>query len=375
MSACLESVEDQSSESIFLAPHDSWAPVEGPRGVDPFSERLSWYLCAPNVLEAERRLDRLFKTLLIPELYHVAARVGLPPDLRPAIVSDASLSLLKVLRKKREVGECIRNFRGYLAVIIENALGQHLRRSAPRYYRLKSRIRYILESTAGLALRTVQQVCWAGEAPDFELGNKRDLGTGNWARAEGLTEAYGGGGVGADGLPPIRILRPAVWSFLQDAGGPLPLELLTRGVADRFGLRFHADTDEWDIEGTWGENHPQPSSVVATLENRRLLSALWEEIRCLPERQRAALLLNLRDPVGNSAPDLFLLAANVCPAEFRRVATAGISGVETLWGELVSRLPLADDEIGALLDLPRQQVINLRKSARARLTRRVRTLL
>ena len=41
------------------------------------------------------------------------------------------------------------------------------------------------------------------------------------------------------------------------------------------------------------------------------------------------------------------------------------------FGEIWNELPLDDKRIAALLGLTRQQVINLRKSARERLTRRM----
>jgi hypothetical protein len=91
------------------------------------------------------------------------------------------------------------------------------------------------------------------------------------------------------------------------------------------------------------------------------------EICGLPRPQRVALLLNLRDAQRRDALTLLPLIgiaslrdlANVLEIEPQRFA------------EIWNALPLDDLSIGALLRISRQQVINLRKSARERLARRM----
>ncbi len=110
------------------------------------------------------------------------------------------------------------------------------------------------------------------------------------------------------------------------------------------------------------------ADALLSLEQRRFLRALWEEIRELPPRQCAALLLNLRDAQGRDAVSLLPLTGT---ASLREVA-AVLGLPAERFAELWQRLPLDDASIAALLGATRQQVINLRKSARARLTRRLR---
>jgi predicted DNA-binding protein (UPF0251 family) len=55
------------------------------------------------------------------------------------------------------------------------------------------------------------------------------------------------------------------------------------------------------------------------------------------------------------------------PAEVAAVLAMTVEEFAALWSEL----PLEDNRIASLLGLTRQQVINLRKSARERLTRRM----
>jgi len=112
---------------------------------------------------------------------------------------------------------------------------------------------------------------------------------------------------------------------------------------------------------------PAPDAALA-FERRTYLGRLWEEIRRLPPRQAAALLLNLRDGQGRNAAALLPLTGI---ATLREMAAAMALTAETLAG-LWGRLPLDDAAIAGLLGATRQQVINLRKSARERLARRMR---
>jgi len=54
----------------------------------------------------------------------------------------------------------------------------------------------------------------------------------------------------------------------------------------------------------------EPPAPPHGLDHRDDLAALWNEIRALRPNQRAALLLNLRDPESGSAIELFVLLAS-----------------------------------------------------------------
>ncbi len=121
-----------------------------------------------------------------------------------------------------------------------------------------------------------------------------------------------------------------------------------------------AETGEVDL--------PAPAlDLEALLDTRALLGRLWTEIVALPLRQRIALLLNLRDDGGDGlslAPLLGIAGMREIAEQLEMPALE----LAALW----SRLPLSDDEIAQRLSVSRQQVVNLRKSARARLARRMR---
>jgi RNA polymerase sigma factor (sigma-70 family) len=114
---------------------------------------------------------------------------------------------------------------------------------------------------------------------------------------------------------------------------------------------------------------PGPGAAVA-LARQDALRALWVEIQALPPRQSAALLLNLRDRQGRDAVALLPLTGT---ASLREIARALGMAPEVFAG-LWNQLPLDDRAIAGLLGVTRQQVINLRKSARERLARRLKGL-
>jgi DNA-directed RNA polymerase specialized sigma24 family protein len=108
-------------------------------------------------------------------------------------------------------------------------------------------------------------------------------------------------------------------------------------------------------------------SALERLTEREALARLWTEVLALPVRQRMALLLNLRGADGSGLLGLLPLMGI---ATLRAIAAAlemQAHELATLW----KGLPLEDARIAERLGLTRQQVINLRKSARERLARRL----
>jgi RNA polymerase sigma factor (sigma-70 family) len=113
---------------------------------------------------------------------------------------------------------------------------------------------------------------------------------------------------------------------------------------------------------------PAPTAV-SVLERRSDLFRLWGEILQLPARQAAALILNLRDEQRRNAVVLLPLTGVATIREIARTVGMSAEGFAQIW----NRLPLEDAAIAELLGVTRQQVINLRKSARERLARRMRS--
>ena len=275
-----------------------------------------------------------------------------------------------LLRLARQLGELrqgaaepVASLGGYVAATGFNACRAHLRRLAPERARLQDRLRYLLTHDPALAL-------WQDAAHAWLCGTAR-LGP-RGGRAAGPLRAPAGAEALAAALAAVPLagapaLVPLVRGGLARLGAPCRLpdlvDLLARllGVGDgEIGL------EEGDPGGARLADPAR--GTVARLADREYLARLWREIAELPLAQRRALLLNLRDAGGGDLLSL-LPQAEVAPvAEVARVLGMTPAELAELW----PRLPCDDLAIAERLGLTRRQVINLRKSARARLERRMR---
>jgi hypothetical protein len=105
-----------------------------------------------------------------------------------------------------------------------------------------------------------------------------------------------------------------------------------------------------------------------TLEQQSHLRQLWQELRLLPRGQRVAVLLNLRGADGEEMLSFLPLIGIAAIAEIAQVLEMPAQKLAEMWNDL----PWSDQRIADLLGITRQQVINLRKSGRERLLRRMR---
>jgi hypothetical protein len=170
---------------------------------------------------------------------------------------------------------------------------------------------------------------------------------------------------------------PSSWTRQSPAAGADPRPLI-RDIFDRIGGVIEIDRLVNLVASIWRiERVPQlywtadaladgGASPDVLLERHRHIERLWDEIQRLPLRQRVALLLNLRDASG--AGMLWILpVAGI--ASMRTIAKTLEMPVEEL-AELWRRLPIDDAALAKRLGCTRQQVINLRMSARKRLRNR-----
>ncbi|HKQ74503.1 MAG TPA: hypothetical protein VJ810_12500 [Blastocatellia bacterium] len=333
------------------------------------------YLKAATEEDAEHLLASLVAQHIIPvikeivdyKLRFTSGRLPRAADdqQREDVNHDALVRLLTQLRafRTQPQEQAIRDLRGYAAVITYRACYTYLRRKYPRRHLLKNRLRYILSHQPGFAL-------WAEEGKETIAGYDAWRGLEAPARAsEGLAQLV----EDAHGRLPAEVLtndcaerRPAdlLAAIFDQVGAPVTLDDLINAVARLWGIKERATESTSETLDYLPDSRPDAGSMA---ERREFLQALWVEISQLPARQRRALLLNLRDADGSGCIALFPLTG---VATMRQIAAALEMPAEelaTLWG----RLPLDDLELAESLSLTRQQVINLRKAARARLARRL----
>jgi DNA-directed RNA polymerase specialized sigma24 family protein len=282
--------------------------------------------------------------------------------------SDVRLQLvarLRALRSGRQP-DPIANFAAYVASVTYRTCYTHLRRAYPERARLKNRVRYALAGDPDVTLEPAPGGVWrclltswvsTPPAPDLPAMQRFRQDPARFG-ADLLPDPAGAG----LGVPDtVKIL-------LGQLGQAIEFDLLVDavagmlGVADQPMLRVAEDAD------SAADRLADPRASAATsMAQRQYVARLWNEIRELPPNQRAAVLLNLRDDDGQSAlPILPLIGI----ATIRQIAEAlGMAAAElaAIWRDL----PIEDARIAARLGLTRQQVINLRKSARDRLGRRM----
>ena len=266
----------------------------------------------------------------------------------------------------------IGDFRGYVAVTAYNACNLRLRKQHPARWRLKNRLRYTLSRHGDFAL---WQAAGGGDwlCGLRAWGGRAEASTEGARRLRRLADDPDSQPAAALSAEARRSELPGLLrAVLNYAGGPVPLDDLLAVVADLQGVRDRVTAVDvsavQDSDGRLGEAGAS-AGFAAEVEQRSYLRRLWDEITRLPPAQRAALLLNLRD--AQEGVVALLPLAGV--ATIRQIAEAvGVPADQ--FAALWNRLPLDDAAIAGMLGATRQQVINLRKSARARLARRMRLL-
>jgi DNA-directed RNA polymerase specialized sigma24 family protein len=328
---------------------------------------LGPFLSAPPESAAEHDALRLLideVTPVIEGVIHGRAGVAAAAMEREELFSEA---VLQVIRKLQEVKSGpprppIANFRGYAAVTAFHVVHAHFRSVHPERRRLRNRIRHVVRTTAPFAL-------WQSPSGTFLCGRA------DWA---GTAEECSGGDL--DRIPPFSLPLSVTWNdaagrpqitralehVFDHVGKPVELERLVETMAELFRLPM-TPTQSAPTQHPEKSRIDETASIESSLVYRSALLEVWREVDLLPPRQRMALLLGLRDENGSAIASLLI---HLQIATFDELAAAVELSPEELTA-LWDQLPLPDLVISERLGLTRQQVINLRKSARERLGRRL----
>ena len=313
--------------------------------------RLEPLLRAPSDMidrEVERLIVQTAQPLATSILSrHVRAHSAFRREDAEDVTATMSLRLVTKRRALRHsTDEAIQDFEKYVAILAYNAINDHLRRSFPARARLKNRLRYTLTHDPRLAL-------WISEG--VLVGGLR-----RWEGEEPVLD------------PAIDRANPTRAMLKQDDPAAALLAIFERkGGAVVFETLVELTAEWWRVADRPAESAEpitqHESGVAARMETREYLETLWSEIRQLLPMQRKALLLNLRSADTVNVIALLVLTG---VARFDELATAvdmTPEGLAAIWNDL----PFDDLRIAAMLDVPRQKVINLRRSAREKLSRRL----
>jgi hypothetical protein len=254
------------------------------------------------------------------------------------VESEVALRMVARLRAAKAGTEPpVEDARKYVLTVAFSACHALLRRRYPERARLKNRIRYT-----------------AGHHPKLSIWERQDR---DWVLGLRIQEGQAPVPDGLRAVPPRGELEDVLLALCK--GGPLALDDAVSLAADALGIHDGGAVADVDVAD-------RGAAVDLQLSQRSELEWLWREVLELPERQRAALLLNLRDDGGHGVVELLPVTG---VATIRQIAAAVGMAVErfaSLWRDL----PLEDARIAELLGVTRQQVINLRKAGRFRLLRR-----
>jgi hypothetical protein len=299
----------------------------------------------PDPIRVEQKLiERASPTIQSVIGRFAASDRSFGPDDRSDVASTVTL---RVLRWLRRTDYAIRDFEHYVASLTYNTIYDFMRKRYPERTRLKNRIRYLHTHDPELAM-------WNASA-GVVCGLRAWRGRQDVVRTFSIERGAASSEMSERDCP-----REAVLAVHRRAGGPLLLDNLVAIVASLWNIR---ETPVAELQ----DRHAAATPIhAARSEDRQILRALWNEILLLPVRHRTALLLNLRDPSGVNAVALFVL---IGVASFDEVAAALDMSPDEL-AAMWDSLPLDDLTIAARLSTNRQQVINLRRTARERLGRR-----
>lgn len=350
-------------------------------------EVLLPFINASDEAEAERQLSRLLTEHAEPTVTRVirhkagAAHSRRADELARAedVRGEVMLQLVVRLRNIRadDSTRPIADFNAYVAAASYNAYDRHISRMYPQRRRLKNGLRYLLTHRSGFALWQTTDGAWVCGFERWRPDARGEEGSayGSLQQLREDPRAFARGASEERHWHDRKHAYELLSAVFEWAGVPVELELLTGVVADWWNVtdeevELDAARDSGGGDGASEQLAASQPAVATEVESRMHLKRLWDEIVELPPRQRAALLLNLRDEGGRGIVDLWIIVGVVTPE-----ALAEALGLEArAFAELWKELPLDDNRIAAHLGLTRQQVINLRKSARERLARRVKAL-
>jgi hypothetical protein len=161
---------------------------------------------------------------------------------------------------------------------------------------------------------------------------------------------------------PKEDLTDLLERIFRSAGSALELDMVLMICWELIGMKDVKEEDVRELAST-------ERSVLQMMEQQSYLQRLWKEACQLPSPQIQALLLSIRDSDGLSLLPVIPFAGIASVQEIADLLKVDLKELRALWDQL----PLEDTVIAERLGMSRQQVINLRKSARERITRRMRT--
>jgi len=336
-----------------------------PRPNDP---RLSALLSAATDADAWRAIEDLLDGDISPLIRDtVSRRLGRSHqavDQLDDVVGEVRLKLTQKFWSLRAgAGEPVENLSAYSVTTSEHVCYGFLRRQFPERTRLRNRLRYALTHHPALKLEADPHGVWRCQSTAL----RRPVSPGaTQALLDGPRDVVARLGVNLSAPLPAVVER-----LLSACESPVEFDRFVEVMATLLGVHDVppvTNSPETQSSDRLEQIPDRAPGIQEVLEQRTSLLDVWHELVALPARQRVALLLNLRDPEGGAILQMLPATGVVSMAQIAEALGVSDAELHALW----DALPLDDLSIAGRLGLTRQQVINLRKSGRARLARRVR---
>ncbi len=355
------------------------------RKLDPLLEP---FVAAASARDADRRLDALMKdhaesvilATIRRKLKIVLGRTGGPRQTQDELNAEDvySAAVTQIVGRmnglRADPIAVIGDFCGYAATVASNACDAFLRLKYPKRQFVKNRLRYLFSAGSGQE----GLVAWPGSRGETLCGFETWRDGGHVAAHGDMYQQMMAAPVAfaraALENEEARQANPAVLvaALLDRVGGPVDLDDLVQVVGEVLEIKDYApvveSADSDDRSGRPEERIAAPLPRVSeTVVGRMYLQKMWEQVCELPPRQRAAVLLNLRDERGRGVIALLPILGIAALPEIATALEMPGHELAAIWNDL----PIEDNAVAERLGVTRQQVINLRKVARERLGRRL----
>jgi len=281
------------------------------------------------------------------------------------IAGDLRASIISTLRALRQSPNqtAIASFSDFVAIKTYCACADYFREKHPQRWRLKNLLRRRLRQNPRFAL-------WQAEDNRWYASFSRGQETGSKAEEPDAPESVTHPTDGK--LSDAQIKSDEFLNVLfERSGRPIGFNEVVRIAAETWQIH-EPSTESIDTDGSERDDQFTSSEprVDLALEQRLFFEQVWREVCQLPVLQRAALLLNLRDSRDGGMISFLPFLGVATKEELARLLEMPYADFQRLW----KQLPLDDLRIAQMFGITRQQVINLRKTARERLARRMRKL-
>lgn len=280
------------------------------------------------------------------------------------IAGDLRVTIISTLRALRQNPNhtAIASFADFVAIKTYSACVDYFREKHPQRWRLKNLLRRRLRQNPRFALWQAADKRWyASFSGRQETGSEAD----EYVDADSVSSPTDGK------LSDAQMKSDEFLSVLFERSvGPIGFDEVVRIAAETWHIH---DLPNESIDNGSQRDDPFTSTeprVDLALEQRLFFEQVWREVCQLPVLQRAALLLNLRDSRDGAVISFLPFLGVASKEKLARLLEVPHEDFQKLWNEL----PLDDSRIAQMFGITRQQVINLRKTARERLVRRTRKL-